>query len=234
MTTPAAPQSAPTTPAAPAPDGQQAPASGTPTPVPTPPPSAPAQPAAPAGQQPAQGTTPAEKTFTQADLDRIINDRLKQQEQSLTKKFGEVFGVTDPNATTDPAKLLEQAQQQATAAQQRADLADARSLAALAGVSKDHIDLFLKLVDLGPLKDVDRANTAAVSAAIQQQVDAALTAAPMFKGSALPAASGGDRQAAATGKRTYTRAELETMPADQLAAIADDLQDAAREGRIVG
>lgn len=34
-------------------------------------------------------------------------------------------------------------------------------------------------------------------------------------------------------KRTYTRSELASMTQDQLTAIANDLSDAVREGRIV-
>lgn len=193
MTTPAAPQSA--TPPAPTTGPADSQPAATP-PVPGPPPSAPAQ--QPASQQAPATTTPpaadAGKTFTQADLDRIINERLDKQQTAFRKQFAQALGIEDPNAAPDPAKVVEESQQRVTAAEQRADLADARSLAALAGVSKDHVDLFLKLVDLGPLKTVDRSDSAAVSATIKAQVDAALAAAPMFKGSTLPAASGGDRQ----------------------------------------
>lgn len=233
MTTPAAPQSA--TPPAPA-DGQPTAPAATP-PVPGPPANAPAVQPQDNRDMAAAPTTPAgdaPKTFTQEDLDRILTDRMGRFEKSLNQKFAQALGITDPNAPVDPAAALQAAQQQAEQAQQRADLADARSLAALAGVSPDHVETFLKLVDLGPLKDVDRTNAAAVSAAVKGAVDNALTAAPMFKGGALPAASGGDRQAPANGKRTYTRAELESMDQGALSAIADDLQAAAREGRILG
>ena len=208
-------------------------------PVPSPPPSAPASPAvptAPVSTQPAAPATPpdAGKTFTQDDVDRMIKDRLEKDRTAQNKRLAEAFGITDPNAPVDPAAALKTAQEQATAAVQRADLADARSLAALAGVSKEHVDTFLKLVNLGPLKDIDRTNPAAVTAAIQQAVDAALTTAPMFKGSALPAASGGDRTTQQDGKRVYTRAELKGMTQQELGAISADLQVAAREGRITG
>lgn len=204
VTTPT-PQGAPTpTPAAPPAPTPQPPAAP-PAPVPTPPANPPV-PTPPAGSEPSD----ANKTFTQADLDRIIGDRLTRAEQTWQQKQDEaaaernkqlaaVFGITDPNATPDPAKLLEQAQQQATAAQQRADTAEAKAVALAAGVKPERLDLFLRLADVsGVLKDVDRSKPEAAGVALKSAVDAALTAAPEFKGSALPSASGGDGQGAPT------------------------------------
>jgi len=197
VTTPAAPQSAPTTTApanGPADGGQQAPATS-PAPVPAPPANQPAQPQGnrDMAAQPTAPATDAPK-FTQADLDRILDDRMTRFEKSFNTKMAQALGITDPAAEVDPVKALEAEKKTTATERTRADLADARSLATLAGVSKEHVETFLKLVDLGPLKTLDRTDPAAVTAAIQKQVDAALTAAPMFKGSALPAASGGDRQ----------------------------------------
>ncbi|ACU35595.1 hypothetical protein [Actinosynnema mirum] len=197
--TPAAPSATTTT-------TTSAPAAGQQTaPVPTPP-AAPQQQAVtgtpvaagtPAAQPVQQATPAAEaKTFTQQDLDRILTERLGRQEKTLTEKFAQVFGITDPNAAVDPAKALADAQAQATAALARADQADARALAVAAGVRPEHVETFTRLVDLSPLAKLDRSDAGAVTAAIKAQVDAALVGAPMFKGAALPAASGGDRQGA--------------------------------------
>ncbi|WP_285751995.1 DUF4355 domain-containing protein [Lentzea sp. NBRC 105346] len=206
-------------------------------PVPTPPVNPPAPqptPPTPSGQQ-GDG-----KTFTQADLDRIINERLEKAQKSWQaqqtdqmKKLAEVFGWQDPNATPDPAKMLEQAQQQATAHQQRADLADAKALALAAGVKPERVDLFLRVVDVaGALKDVDRSQGDSVTAALKSAVDGALTAAPEFKGApALPGSSGGDRLAP-NGKRQWTRAEIEGMSQKDLLANHDEIAAAMAEGRV--
>lgn len=139
-------------------------------------------------------------------MNRIVTERLAKAEQSWQakqteqmQKLAEAFGWQDPNATPDPAKLLEQAQSQATAAQQRADNAEAKTLALAAGVKPERLDLFLRLVDVaGALKDVDRSKGDAASTALKTAVDGALTAAPEFKGAVLPGSSGGDGQGGST------------------------------------
>lgn len=236
------PQGAPTPNPANPPAPTPTPPAAPPAPVPTPPanppapqPTPPAQPPTPSGQQ------GSEKTFTQADVERILKDRMDRFEKSVAdkqgeqlKKLAEAMGWQNPEAAKDPAELVKQAQAQATAEQQRADLADTRALALAAGVKADRIDLFTKLIDVGDvLKDVDRGDANAVSAALKSAVDSALSSAPEFKGSALPPSSGGDRgQPSANGKRVYTRTELQNMPQSELRKIAADLQLAAREGRI--
>lgn len=208
------------------PDVSQPTPQGAPTPTPAAPPAPtsqpPAAPPAPAPAPPANGAptpqpTPSNgqpqgepKTFTPDDVNRIVTERLAKAEQSWqqkqdaanaerNKQLAAVFGITDPNATPDPAKLLEQAQQQATAAQQRADNAEAKALALAAGVKPDRLDLFLRLVDVtGALKDVDRSKSDAASTALKTAVDGALTAAPEFKGAVLPGSSGGDGQGGTT------------------------------------
>lgn len=218
-------------------------------PVPTQPPATPnpgQPPAAPTpqgGQPPAAGQPAADAplNLTQTQLDQIIGDRLTRAQQSWdtrqaeqNKALAAALGITDPNATPDPAKLVADAQAAATAAQTRADTADARSLALAAGVKADRVDLFLRLVDVGgALKDVDRSKGDAITGALTTAVTTALTAAPEFKGTTVPPASGGDRSGGQPAQgRIYTRDELSKMSPDQLVAINDDLQKAAAEGRI--
>lgn len=51
-------------------------------------------------------TTPAVSTatFTQADLDRILAERLKRQEESLTKKYAEKLGVENLDSAAETLK----------------------------------------------------------------------------------------------------------------------------------
>lgn len=81
---------------------------------------------------PAEGTTPAppgDKTFTQADLDRIVEDRLGRERKKyegfddLKAKAAELDQIKAANATE-----LDKAQDKLTKAEQRAAQAEARLL----------------------------------------------------------------------------------------------------------
>jgi hypothetical protein len=237
VTNPAAPQSVPATPPA---DTGQTTAPTTPAaPVPTPPPSAPAQQQAPVGQtqdnrdmNAAPAQQPAEKTFTQADLDRILTDRMSRFETSFQQKMAAALGIADPNAPVDPVKALEAEQGKAKAAYDLAIAATAESIALAAGIKPERVDTFVLIAQqAGLLKDVDIADPNAKSA-LRAALTAKASEYPEWKGTALPAASGGDRQAPPDGKRTYSRAALAQMSQQELRAISADLQLAAREGRI--
>lgn len=223
MTQPAA-----TTPAPAEPTSQPAePTTATP-PVPTPPPSAPTQTQAPTEQQ------PAEKNFTQADLDRILTERLDRQEKAFTDRLAKAFGVEDPAAVKDPAKLLEASQQETQTYRNLAINSTAEALALAAGIKPERIEMFARLVDLsGALKNVDATDPTAVRTAIKTAVDAKAEGLPEWKGTTLPSSSGGDRQQSPNGKPTYTRQQIEGMSPAELAANADALAEAASEGRIV-
>lgn len=191
------------------------------------------------GQQatpPKPGPPPnAEKTFTQADLDRILNERLSRQEKSLGDKLAALFGnkTDDGDSTTKPEDVLKRAEDMLATARTTANNATAEALAQAAGIKPERIETFIGLANLaGALKDVDQNDAAAVKTAIKAAVDAKAAEFPEWKTTTAPAASGGDRSAAAGGKKTYTRAQLESMSADELAANADDILAAQREGRI--
>lgn len=222
------------------------PTTGTPAPAQTPAPT-PAAPPQPAGQQPVTQPAPAqgtEKTFTQAELNQIINDRLTRERESLTKSFGdklaEVFGGKAPEGdgkqTSDD--VLAQARQIVEQAQTRANTATARSFAA-SSVRDDRIDTLVGMVDVkAALSNVDVNNPAAVDAAIKAAVDAEAAKFPEWSRAAAPQLPGSStanpNQPTGDGKRIYSRAELQKMTQHELAAVAADLQLAAREGRIKG
>jgi hypothetical protein len=177
----------------------------------------PAPAAAPATTEPAPATETAGKTFTQADLDRLINDRLQRAEQSWTEKQAEerrklaaALGIEDPSAPLDPAKALEDERAGRTAEQQRADRAEVRALALAAGVKKDRVAAFARLVDVaGALEGVDRSDEKAVTDALDKAVAAELDATPEFKGATLPSSSGGDRSGG--GTQTVTLEQFKKM-----------------------
>lgn len=193
MSNPAAPQGAPATPPAapPAPEGgQQPPAPAATPPVPSPPPSAPAQPAAPA--------VPAEKTFTQADLDRILDERMTRFEKSFNQKVAQSLGFTNPDEPVDPVKALEAAQGETATYRDVAAAAVAESVALAAGIKKERVETFIAIAQAsGLLKDVNVADPSA-KATLRAALEAKAGEYPEWKASALPGASGGDGQGAPT------------------------------------
>ncbi|WP_460407331.1 hypothetical protein, partial [Actinophytocola sediminis] len=179
-TPPATP--APTTPAAPAPT---APAAVTP----------PATPAAPATGQPAadapKPTDPGDQKFTQADLDRILTDRLSRQEKTLGEKFAKLFGgEPEGDGKQKPEDVLAKATAMVEQAQARANAASARSYAQDAGIKKDRVGTLVGMVDMTTaLSGVDTNDAAAVEAAIRKAVDAKVEEFPEWKASTVPGAS---------------------------------------------
>lgn len=78
------------------------------------------------------------KTFTQAELDQIITDRLKQQEKN---KFGD---YAELKAKAEGAKTVEQQLADLSAKHAAAEARALRSdIASTYGISKDDRDLFL-------------------------------------------------------------------------------------------
>src|SRR5262245_43775751 len=167
--TPPAPQPAPATqPPAPAP----APTTAQPAPVPTPP-----APAPTTGQPPAQ-QTPNGKTFSQDDVDRIVNDRMDRFEKSFGEKFaGQLLTALGGKPAEGDGKptaeqMLAQAQQVVEQATTRANFATARSFAQAAQIKPERLDALLGMVDLkAVLSNVDADNPSAVDAAIKAAVD---------------------------------------------------------------
>ncbi|GAB2964382.1 hypothetical protein [Saccharothrix stipae] len=235
MTTPAAPQSATPPTTGPA-DGQPAAPATTP-PVPGPPPNAQPQgnrdmAVAPAGE-PAATAADAPKTFGVEDVNRIVQERLAADRIAQNKKFAEALGIVDPSAPVDPAKALEAEQGKTKAAYSLALSATAESIALAAGIKPERVETFVALANAsGVLKDVDLTDPNA-KAALRTALETEAAKYPEWKGSALPAASGGDRQAP-NGKPTFTRAQLAAMPQSELRARSAELLEAQREGRIVG
>lgn len=84
------------------------------------------------------GEQKQERTFTQAELDRIVNDRLKQQAQN---KFGD---YAELKAKADGAKTVEQKLAELESRHAEAEARALRSdVAAKHGISAEDRDLFL-------------------------------------------------------------------------------------------
>ncbi|MEA5367727.1 hypothetical protein VA596_49910 [Amycolatopsis sp., V23-08] len=187
-----------------------------------------------------QGTPPKPgpatgKTFTQADLDAIVQKRMSGFEKSFADKLAGLFGGQSGEgaAAVKPEDVLKRAEGVLAAANQRANTATAEALAAAAGIKPERIDVFIGLANLtGVLNGVDQNDATAVKAAIKTAVDTEAAKYPEWKTDAPAAASGGDRTQAAGGKKTWTRAEISKMSQDELVANSDELQKAAAEGRI--
>jgi hypothetical protein len=191
-------------------------------------------------QQAGQGTPPkpgppAQKTFTQAELDSIIQKRMSGFEESFSKKLAGLFGGEPAgDGAPKPEAVLKQAQDAIDSTRQQAHLTMAETLAEKAGIKPERLDVFLGLANLkGALKDVDQNDPAAVKAAIKTAVEAKATEYPEWKSEQLPGASGGDRgQHAADGKKRWTRDEISKLSQEDLVKNAAELQKAAAEGRI--
>ena len=119
-------------------------------------------------QQPTTGTQPGnqagqDKTFTQADVDRLIKERLERQEKSILSKYGdpkaakdalarlkelEEAGKTEAQRMTDALTDKETRLSIAESGWQRAQIDNAVILEALRqGVAPDRLQAALKLFD---------------------------------------------------------------------------------------
>ena len=95
---------------------------------------------------PEQNTEPAEgseqeQTFTQAEVDRIVGDRLKRERDAVKAKYGD---YDDLKAKAEGAKTVEQqlADMRAENAKMQRDTLAAR-IAAQHGIAPEDADLFL-------------------------------------------------------------------------------------------
>lgn len=173
--------------------------------MPTPPANPPAPQGAPTPQAGQPGDGQQLVQMTQDRFDQLWTERLdrakqswqqeqKQAEAERNKALAAALGITDPNATPDPAKLLEQAQQQAQASRDMAVNATAQSLALAAGIKPERVETFVAIAkQAGLFNNVDLSDANARTA-LKAAVEAKVNEFPEWKGSALPPSSGGDGQ----------------------------------------
>lgn len=218
-----APATQPATPAAPA--GEQTPAPATNGQGGTP-----QQPA----QQPAQqGAQQGEPKFTQADLDRIINDRITRERESQQKQWMAALGIQDPNAAKDPQQAAKAAQEQAATATQFAVDTLAEAVALSAGIKPDRVPVFLAVAkQAGLLTNVDLAKPTEARTALTAALTAKAGEFPEWKASTVAPSSGGDRGVPQNGKRQWAKSELDNMSHAEMEKNLPEVQAALAEGRV--
>lgn len=202
-------------PASTPPSGEPAPAGGTPTPPPAP-----------------------EKTFTQADLDAKIKERLAAESVKHQKAL-EQLQATAGKSELEAAQIKQKAAEDALKDANRSSglkvaTAEAKLNALTAGVRADRVDSVLRLADLSSVvADDGTVDEGALKAA----VDAVIETYPEWKGEAVtppPSSSGAPMGGAPTTPETFTREQLAKMSPAEYSAKRDEIMKAMAEGRVKG
>lgn len=213
----------------------------------TPPAGAPADTPPPSGGAPAGGTAPPagepkKIELSQEKLDEIIRDRLAKQQTAFDAKLAEIQATAGKTELEAAQIERDRYKDQLTTTQQKAAeaLAGTRGeLAAhLAGAKPERIKNIVKEADLtAAIAEDGTVDEAAVKAAVEK----VLTEFPEWKGTTVPASSGGELTPGGTVKPTYTRAQiaaetqaLRSLPPEEAKKKLAELNAAAAEGRITG
>lgn len=212
-------------------------------PADTPPPTPPAGQAAPAtppasGDQPPAGGTPEPK-FTQADLDRIVGERIAKERKTFEQQMADLQATAGKTELEAERIKREQAEGKVTevtkASAQRIAGTEAKLAAHLAGARPDRLDAILKQADLTEaVSETGEVDEAKVKAAI----DKVIADYPEWKADTtpgLPGSSGPSMLPDGSGQKpVWTRQQLRDMPQAERVKRADELALAAAEGRIRG
>lgn len=212
--------------------------SGDPTPTTTPPAGDPTPNPPSGGGDPAGGTPPKPdgdpgKTFTQADLDRIIADRLKTEKTRFEQQ------LADLQATAGKSEL-EAAQIKAQQAEEKvgtvtkesaARLAktEAKLAAHLAGGKPDRLNAILSQADLtDAVSDTGEVDEGKVKTAIAK----VLEDFPEWKADKVPGSSGSELNPGGESKPSFTRKQIQDMSQEERVRRVDEINEAAAAGRI--
>lgn len=200
----------------------------------------------PPADQPPADTPPADQPpkdepkkldITQADLDRIIGERVAAEKAKAQKALEDAQALAGKNETEKLTIERDQATQRATEATQRAAervaKTEAKVAALAAGANPERIAAIVRTADLAAaVKDGD-VDEAAVKAAVEK----VLVDYPEWKakpGYTGPGASGGALDGQGSEKPTFTRAQIEAMPQEEMLRRLDEINGAMRDGRITG
>lgn len=139
----------------------------------------------PANQDPPKNDPPADdKKFTQADVDKIIGDRLKRERDGWKKELEEEKRKADMTANEKLADELKQANEKISAtetkANARAITAEAKIAAQAAGIKPERITAALKLADFSDVAVGEDGEPDAK--AVKSKIEALLKEYPEFKG----------------------------------------------------
>lgn len=186
--------------------------------------------------EPPGGQKTDEPKFTQADLDKIIADRLKAEQDKFDKRLAQETEKAGKNE-------LEKAQLEKQQAETDRDekVSEARNLlvdsiaeaeAVAAGVKPERVARFLKSVDLTTDGIVDSGRVDRDK--IKTAVASALEDVPEFKATppGPPKKSGGDMGGQPTGKPTFTKQQIRDMTNEERVQRIDELNEAFAEGRV--
>lgn len=151
-------------------------------------------------------------TFTQSDVDRIVNERLTRERKTEADKRKQA----DMTESEKLKAALAEAEGKVTEADKRASarmtLAEARLQSIAVGVKPDRIDALLKLADLSAVEMGDDGEPNATS--IKKAITTALGLYPEFKIGA--AAKGGADYSAGAGETPLTEAAIMAMTPAEL------------------
>lgn len=192
---------------------------------------------------PAGGTTPpaapsgdAGKTFTQADLDRIINDRLAKERKTFEQQIEEAKATAGKSDLEAAQIKLQQTEGKLTevtqAAAQRIAKTEAKVAAVTAGAKTDRIAAVIAQADLtDAITDDGDVDEAKVAAAIEK----VLTDFPEWKAETIPGKSGGELSGGGPGgKPTFTRKQIADMSQEERLKRIDEINDALADNRVTG
>ncbi|TFV91397.1 DUF4355 domain-containing protein [Blastococcus sp. CT_GayMR16] len=191
------------------------------------------------GQQTTTETTKTESEakFTQADLDRVLQTRLAEEQGKWQKKLDDAAALAGKSETDKLTIERDQAKAAATEttqkAAQRIAQTEAKVAAISAGANPERVTAIVRNADLDSAVKDGEVDEAAIKAAVEK----VLTEYPEWKataGSSVTASGGEMNGGGNNGKPTFTRKQLEEMPPEEMAKRIDEINAAVAEGRVTG
>lgn len=174
--------------------------------------------------------------FTQADLDRVLQSRLAEEQGKWQKKLDDAQALAGKNETEKLTIERDQANARAVEARDKAAekvaTTEAKVAAIAAGANPERVAAIVRNADLaGAVKDGD-VDEAAIKAAVEK----VLTEYPEWKAKpGGPSQSGGELNGGGGGgKPTFTRKQLEDMPPEEMTRRIDEINEAIADGRVTG
>jgi hypothetical protein len=187
-----------------------------------------------AGGQGAGAGTATEAKFTQADLDRVIADRLAKEKTKFDAQLKELQDNADKTEveklTAERDKYKQQVDTSGKTTGETLAKVEAKVQALVVGGRDDRLTQIIAAADLSTAYDADgTVDEAKVKAAIEK----VLTDFPEWK--KTPGKSGGELGGGTGGdKPTFTRKQIEDMTPEERVKRLDELNEAMAEGRITG
>lgn len=183
------------------------------------------------------GQQQPEPKFSQADLDRIVGERIAAEKAKHDKALADAQALAGKNETEkltiERDQATARAQEATQKAAERVAKTEAKVAAIAAGANPDRLAAIVRNADLSAAVKDGEVDEAAVKAAI----DKVLTEYPEWKAKpGGPTQSGGEMNGGGGdgGKPRFTRQQLEQMPPDEMAKRIDEINEAIADGRVTG